>query len=104
MAHQTSSSMRGVSEPQAIDRRTGTRGDKPEGSVGEPTGEADRPTITAQSEWQLSKVQSVDQRMRLGMRCRLSPTADVPSHTSGAAMCQEPTLPTKRLTDAEMSI
>ena len=36
----------------------------------------------------LSKVQSVDQRMRLGMRCRLSPTADVPSHTSGAAMCQ----------------
>ena len=29
----------------------------------------------------LSKVQSVDQRMRLGMRCRLSPTADVPSHT-----------------------
>ena len=25
----------------------------------------------------LSKVQSVDQRMRLGMRCRLSPTADV---------------------------
>ena len=26
----------------------------------------------------LSKVQSVDQRMRLGMRCRLSPTADVP--------------------------
>jgi len=24
-----------------------------------------------------SKVQSVDQRMRLGMRCRLSPTADV---------------------------
>ena len=38
------------------------------------------PTIRA-----LSKVQSVDQRMRLGMRCRLSPTADVPSHTSGAA-------------------
>ena len=36
----------------------------------------------------LSKVQSVDQRMRLGMRCRLSPTADVPSHTSGAAMGQ----------------
>jgi hypothetical protein len=32
----------------------------------------------------LSKVQSVDQRMR--MRCRFSPTADVPSHTSGAAM------------------
>ena len=29
------------------------------------------------------QVQSVDQRMRLGMRCRLSPTADVPSHTSG---------------------
>src|SRR6478672_5053287 len=28
-------------------------------------------------------------RMRLGMRCRLSPTADVPSHTSGAAMCHE---------------
>jgi hypothetical protein len=26
-------------------------------------------------------------RMRLGMRCRLSPTADVPSYTSGAAMC-----------------
>ena len=24
------------------------------------------------------------------MRCRLSPTADVPSHTSGAAMCQQP--------------
>ena len=23
------------------------------------------------------------------MRCRLSPTADVPSHTSGAAMCPE---------------
>ena len=23
------------------------------------------------------------------MRCRLSPTADVPSHTSGAATCQE---------------
>ena len=38
----------------------------------------------------LSKVQSVDQRMRPGMRCPLSPTADVPSHTSGAAMCQEP--------------
>ena len=37
----------------------------------------------------LSKVQSVDQRMRLGMRCRLSPTADVPSHTSGAAMCHK---------------
>src|SRR5512133_1634778 len=34
----------------------------------------------------LSTVQSVDQRMRLGMRCRLSPTADMPSHTSGAAM------------------
>ena len=39
----------------------------------------------------LSKVQSVDQRMRLGMRCRLSPTADVPSHTSGAVMCHEET-------------
>jgi len=25
-----------------------------------------------------SQVQSVDQRMRLGMRCGLSPTADVP--------------------------
>ena len=25
--------------------------------------------------------------MRLGMRCRLSPTADVPSHTSGVAVC-----------------
>ena len=37
----------------------------------------------------LSKVQSVDQRMRLGTRCRLSPTADVPSHTSGAAMCHK---------------
>jgi hypothetical protein len=37
----------------------------------------------------LNKVQSVDQRMRLGMRCRLSPTADVPSHTSGAAMGHE---------------
>jgi hypothetical protein len=34
----------------------------------------------------LSKVQSVDQRMRLGMRCRLSPNADLLSHTSGAAM------------------
>ena len=33
----------------------------------------------------LSKVQSVDQPMRLGMRCRLSPTADVPSHTSGGS-------------------
>jgi hypothetical protein len=32
----------------------------------------------------LSKVQSVDQRIRLEMRCRLSPTADVPLHTSGA--------------------
>ena len=31
-------------------------------------------------------VQAVDQRMRLGMRCRLSLTADVPSRTSGAAM------------------
>ena len=28
------------------------------------------------------------QGLSLGMRCRLSPTADVPSHTSGAAMCQ----------------
>ena len=37
----------------------------------------------------LSKVHSVDQWMRLGMRCRLSPTADVPSHTSGAAMCKK---------------
>ena len=36
----------------------------------------------------LSKVQSADQRMRLRMRCRLSPTADVPSHTPRAAMCQ----------------
>jgi hypothetical protein len=35
----------------------------------------------------LSKVQSVEQRMRLGRRCRLLPTAAVPSHTSGAAMC-----------------
>src|SRR6516165_8939587 len=26
------------------------------------------------------------------MRCPLSPTADVPSHTSGAAMCQKATL------------
>jgi hypothetical protein len=26
----------------------------------------------------LSKVQSVDMRMRLGMRCRLSPTVDLP--------------------------
>jgi hypothetical protein len=34
----------------------------------------------------LSKVQSVDQRDAPGMRCRLSPTADVPSHTSRAAM------------------
>ena len=34
----------------------------------------------------LSKVQSVDQRMRLECRCRLSPTADAPAHTSGAAM------------------
>ena len=39
-----------------------------------------------------SKVQSVDLRMRLGMRCRLSPTPDVPSHTSGAPMCQPATL------------
>ena len=39
----------------------------------------------------LSKVQSVEQRMRLGMRCRLSPTADVPSHTSGVAMGQQQT-------------
>ncbi len=37
----------------------------------------------------LSNVQSVEQRMRLGMRCRLSPTADVPSHTSKAAMGQK---------------
>ncbi len=29
-------------------------------------------------------IQSVDQRMGLGMRCPLSPTADVPSHSSGA--------------------
>ncbi len=43
--------------------------------------------LDAPSGPKLSKVQSVDQRMRLGMRCRLSPTADVPSHTSGAAMC-----------------
>ena len=41
-----------------------------------------------------SKIQSVDQRMRLGTRCRLSPTADVPSHTSGAAMCQTRTFTT----------
>jgi len=40
----------------------------------------------------LSKLQSVDQRMRLGMRCRLSPIADVPSHTSGAGMCPSPNL------------
>src|SRR6476620_3320299 len=33
----------------------------------------------------LSKVQSVDQQMCLGMRCLLSLSADVPSHTSGAA-------------------
>jgi len=39
----------------------------------------------------LSKGQSVDQRMRLGMQCRLSPTADVPSHTSGAAMAMKRT-------------
>jgi len=31
----------------------------------------------------VSKAQSADQRMRLGMRCRLSPIVDVPSHTSG---------------------
>ena len=31
-------------------------------------------------------------QMRLGMRCRLSPTADVPSYTSGVAMCQKPKL------------
>src|SRR5580765_7853860 len=36
----------------------------------------------------LSKVQSIDQQMRLGMRCRLSPTADVCDGTSGAAMCR----------------
>ena len=48
--------------------------------------------VTVEQNWAaLSKVQSVDQRMRLGMRCRLSPTADVPSHTSGAAMCHERT-------------
>jgi hypothetical protein len=35
------------------------------------------------SEKPRSKVQSVDQRMRLGKRYRPSPTADVPSHTSG---------------------
>ena len=40
----------------------------------------------------LSTPQSVDQRMRHEMRCRLSPTADVPSHTSGAAMGQKPSL------------
>jgi hypothetical protein len=34
----------------------------------------------------LRKVRSVDQRVRLGMRCLLSPTADVPSHMTGAAM------------------
>src|SRR6185312_14065992 len=46
------------------------------------------------TEWRvaLTKVQSVDQRMRLGMRCRLSPIADVPSHTSGAGMCPSPNL------------
>ena len=48
---------------------------------------AERRQQTPICRW-LSKVQSVDQRMRLGMRCRLSPTADVPSHTAGAAMCQ----------------
>jgi hypothetical protein len=46
-------------------------------------------TFAAPSDPVLSKVQSVDQRMRLGRRCRLSPTAHVPSHRSGAAMCQE---------------
>ena len=40
---------------------------------------------------QLSKVQSVDQRMRFGTLCRLSPTADVPSQTSGAGYCQQAT-------------
>src|ERR1700751_5795549 len=34
----------------------------------------------------LSKGQSVYQRDAVECRCRLSPTADVPSHTSGAAM------------------
>ena len=40
-----------------------------------------------------SKVQLVDHRMRLGMRCRLSPTADVPSHTSGQLCAQTQTFP-----------
>ena len=57
------------------------------------SGETDRHRLNAarvatkRRRQHLSKVQSVDMRMRLGMRCRLSPTADVPSHTSGAAMC-----------------
>ena len=33
-----------------------------------------------------NKIRSVDQRMRLGMRCRLSPTADVPSDPPALAM------------------
>ena len=36
-----------------------------------------------------AKIQSVDMRMRIGMRRLLSPNADVPWHTSGAAMCHE---------------
>jgi hypothetical protein len=39
----------------------------------------------------LSKVQSVDPTDVPGMRCRLSPTADVPSQTSGAVMCNKAT-------------
>ena len=40
----------------------------------------DWPTYTIKLSVMLSKVQSVDQRTRLGMRCRLSPAADVPLH------------------------
>ena len=41
----------------------------------------------------LSKVQSVDQRMRLECAVDFRQAADVPSHTSGAAMCQDQTSP-----------
>ena len=42
-----------------------------------------------------SKSRCVDQRI-LQERCPLSPTADIPSHMSGAAMCQR----TKSLRDS----
>jgi hypothetical protein len=73
-----------------------TNGLNPDGTLACGTMEQMRPLIEQWKRWQemYERGEIPDEPIvtvkpvAASVRCRLSPTADVPSHTSGAAMCR----------------